>query len=461
MESAALALVSSGDWDRLVPLILEHAKSFLSQGRTKTLDDWLGSIPMHITESIPWILYWKGVCRLSHSPAESRAFFEKAFNLFEKHKDDTGTFLAWSGAVNAIFVGWNDFAPFDSFIAWFYERAHSLPFPSIDVEAEFASSMACAMIWRQPFHPDIRKWVERALEYTRKSGNPRLRFQAYNHASAYYLWTGDNANALLIYKELKEMTHAQHVPPLVLIRCKCLEAITCYSVFASYETGLHAVSEAFVTARDYGIHVWDHMIYQLGVYGSLLKGDEKAASEYLDKMKSTLRPDRSHGLCQYHYVAAWNDIYFGNLPGAVSHAQLALRLAEQIRGSSLYFPEIRCRLALANILCEKKDYEEANRQLTVAHDLANRTGSDILEFMYRMTKARVDLEQGIDSSGLEMLRRAMVLGREHDFMSMQWWWQPSVMSKLCAKALSEGIETEYVQNLIRKSNFSRQIMIIG
>ena len=33
---------------------------------------------------------------------------------------------------------------------------------------------------------------------------------------------------------------------------------------------------------------------------------------------------------------------------------------------------------------------------------------------------------------------------------MFWWWQPSVMSRLCAVALEHAIDTEYVRHLIRR-----------
>jgi LuxR family maltose regulon positive regulatory protein len=46
----------------------------------------------------------------------------------------------------------------------------------------------------------------------------------------------------------------------------------------------------------------------------------------------------------------------------------------------------------------------------------------------------------------------MALGRSQGYISMYCWWETPVMARLCAKALAEGIEVEYVRLLIRKRN---------
>jgi DNA-binding SARP family transcriptional activator len=69
-----------------------------------------------------------------------------------------------------------------------------------------------------------------------------------------------------------------------------------------------------------------------------------------------------------------------------------------------------------------------------------------------MAKARSALDEEEESAGLEYLRRAMALGRSQGYVSMYYWWEAPVIAGLCSKALAEGIEVEYVRNLIRKRN---------
>ena len=76
----------------------------------------------------------------------------------------------------------------------------------------------------------------------------------------------------------------------------------------------------------------------------------------------------------------------------------------------------------------------------------------MLEYLYLMTQAQFTLDEEEESEGLEFLRQAMALGKSQGYISMYYWWEPSVMARLCAKALAEEIEVEYVRHLIHKRN---------
>jgi LuxR family maltose regulon positive regulatory protein len=227
-EDAAELFREAEDWQLFIELTMEQAPSLVAKGRLQTLSTWLTAIPEQQFADSPWLWYWLGTCRVPFDPKEGLRHFENAFELFQTQGDMRGALLAWSGAVNAVLLGWDDFSPLNSLINWFYERADSITFPSTEMEAECASSMAGAMVWRQPDHPDIGEWVERALNLTRKSENFALKLQAHIHASNYYLWVGDISNALLVDKEMQEMTRGPAVSPLMLIACKWLEAGTSY-----------------------------------------------------------------------------------------------------------------------------------------------------------------------------------------------------------------------------------------
>jgi LuxR family maltose regulon positive regulatory protein len=452
IAGAAELYREAADWESLAGLVIKQAQRLIAEGRYQTLEAWIASVPEEMLNRSPWLLFWYGTCRLSFNPKEGQLHFGKAFNVFQQSEDTSGTLLAWSGAVNAILLGWDDFAPLDFLIAWFYARTDKLAFPTLEVEAECASSMAGALVWRQPDHPDIGEWVQRALRATRKSENVSLKLQVCINASFYYLWVGDISNALAVDGEIRQMTRQPGVSPLTLITFKWLEAGTSFLASASPESGLQAVSEALETALTNEIHLWDHMLYALGVYGSLLKGDLGEASEFLAKMKPVLRADQSHGYCLYHYMVAWYNTLLGDLSEARTHAELAVKLAVEIRGAGLYFPEFLCRNALTNVLCETKNYQAAGDQLAVADDVVRRSRSRIFDFMHRLTKARILLEQGSETQGLDELRSALELGRSHNFINMLFWWQPTVMAVLCQRALEDGIEVDYVQNLVRKRN---------
>jgi hypothetical protein len=60
-----------------------------------------------------------GICRLPNTPEKSRVLFEKAFHRFREQRDIPGAFLAWSGVVDAILYGFENFQLLDLWYSTF------------------------------------------------------------------------------------------------------------------------------------------------------------------------------------------------------------------------------------------------------------------------------------------------------------------------------------------------------
>jgi len=102
VEDAAVLFRESGDWKELSQLILSKGRSLVAQGRYQTLLEWLGALPKEVLDTDPWLLYWKGVCLMPFSPAESRARFEEALGKFDARWEAPGVFRSWAGVVESV-----------------------------------------------------------------------------------------------------------------------------------------------------------------------------------------------------------------------------------------------------------------------------------------------------------------------------------------------------------------------
>ena len=449
-EEAAALFRDAEDWEGLVRLLLRWAQSLIPQGRYRTLEKWIESVPKKVLEADPWLLYWLGVSKQPYSLLESRILFERAFHLFQENQDLTGTFLAWSGAVDTIVFEWNDFTLLDHWFDWLNERIRrDIPFPSPDVEARVASSMAGALLYREPFHPDIRRWIERSLSLSREREDFNLTLQACLNALNYYSWMGDLAKGSLVDEEIRKMARSRTASPLWVLTWKWSEALTFNRTTGSSELALKSISEGLEIAKKEGIHVWDHMLLAQGVYASLNKGDTATADEFLKKMETTLESSRRHGLCQYQYLSAWHHLLTGNISGASLYAEKAYELSEK---TGMYFTRMLCSLLMGQVFHEEGDRQKARTYLMEAKNLVQKSGSVSLEYMCLIREAQFGLngEDEVKRQGLEALRRAMELGKKHRYTDLFPWWQPSVMAHLCARALVEGITVDYAQSLIRK-----------
>jgi len=451
IEDAASLLVEAEDWNGLVPLILGNAQSLVAQGRSGMLEKWLGSVPRTMAENVPWLLFWRGVCRLPVNAAESRSFFERAFQLFQTQNDDAGALMTWSGAVDTFMFEWNGFALLDSWIDWMDSAVREgRSIPSAEIESRVASCMTGALLFRRPDHPAIENWIDRALHAARSTEDLDARFQACFYAFNYYLWMGDIAHSSLMIEEIKKITRASGSSPLLSITVGAIEALQCTWSAADHEAALRLVSEGLETAGKSGVHTWDHLLYALGVYASLGQEDMTAAADFLRRMEPLVKIAKGLGLCHYHQLMSWYHQLLMDAPRAVVHAETALHVALQTECPLLV---TFSRLVCAEALRAHGRHREALNQLNNAGPMIHGTQSRMLEFMHRVSDTALLLDGGDERAGMESLRKAMELGREQGYVNMLWRWHPAVMTGLCERALRAGIEIAYAVKLVRIRRF--------
>ncbi len=450
IEDAAALFQEAGDVSGLVRLVLGHAQALVTQGRYRTLEQWLTSLPETLLHDNPWLLYWHGVCRQPFHPSEARDYFEKALQSFNARRDSAGEFLSWSSMVDSFLYEWNNFTPLDRWIQWLEDSIRSgKSFPSPEIEAKVTSSISAALMIRQPHHPDIDQWIERGLSLSRQCRDANIYFQAYSFTANYYFWAGNQNNIKVVMEEIRRLAHLPRASPLVELTWKWLEAAMYIWAMASPASALQKVSDALEYAGKTGVHVWDHMLFALGVYGSLTQGDLARAEDFLRQMEFTLHDSRRHGYCHYHYLYGWYYLLKGEYALAHTHGETALTFAQE---TGYVFPIILCRIEMGQVLHAQGRSQDAGAHLARAYNLSLQAKSPIFQYMCLLAQAQVALDHGREQTGLQLLRRAMLVGREQEYVSLLWWWHPSAMARLCARALEAGIEVEYVQGLIQKSN---------
>jgi len=104
-------------------------------------------------------------------------------------------------------------------------------FPSPEVEASVASCMAGALEWRQPHHPVIKEWLERAISLSLKISDVNLCMRTCTHAITYYAWMGDINNCNIVSREMKRKIQASTTSPHILLTWKFTESVM-YSLSA-------------------------------------------------------------------------------------------------------------------------------------------------------------------------------------------------------------------------------------
>ncbi len=225
IEEAAALFIQIEDGNSLARLIQKNAERFLFEGREKTVLEWFVPIRNDTLELNSRLLYWRAMCRMPYSPAESLPDFERAFNLFSSKKDSAGMILSISSAIKTIFHESHNFYQMDHWVRLLGQlkrktTAHQLT----TIENQISPNIFFALVLRRPNHPDFIQWRDRAHQVLQNHENISLKCFAGLCLSIHYLWAGDFPKASIIMRSLSDLTKIRDQAPLDFLVSKATEA---------------------------------------------------------------------------------------------------------------------------------------------------------------------------------------------------------------------------------------------
>jgi LuxR family maltose regulon positive regulatory protein len=446
VEDAAELWSMSEEWEGLVRLILTNAASMASQGRSQPVERWLKCIPEHIRDSNPWLLYWLGVCRMPFALPEGQRHFERALELFRKQPDPAGVYLAWSGAVEAVYQEMVDIGRLAAWIALFDElvKEHGLPPP--EVEPQVAIRIFAALPWRHD-NPMFVLWNKKALAILDSDKDAGLRMLAGFYLFLYHVWwAGNYVTGRQVLDVMRRIAGSrQDLPPLIQTMQKSAEALFDL-LMGAHERCVATVEEGLSLANGSGVHIWDNIFLMTGAGTSLCARDTARAAHFLDRMASTLEGARVFDMIYFHHKSSWRLMLMNDIPQAVVHVEKALAFASK---SGFEIAQAQAHFLAAHLMRKTGERRKAKEHIQQCRDIGRLIGSAIVEFMSLLSEAAYAFDEKDEEAGLAYLKDAMALGRSNGYVYFCGW-HASLLLPLCVKALEAGIETEYVGDLIRK-----------
>ncbi len=446
IESAIELLRETGDGDDLSAMIIGQALSLMAQGRYQTLERWIRGIPEDHRVREPWILYWHGASRTPFNLSEARGWFERAFPLFEEWDDPAGLFLTWSGIVDTIAYEWADFILLDRWLAVLRNLMERYPeFPSPEVSGNMTKSIFCALMLRRPHAPEIAEWERRLVSVIQDNSSADYRILIAYPLIYYHLWvSGDHARGGMIFEMVRPVS-PKEVSPLALIAWHVIEA-SWYGMTNRGEDCRKAIDMGFKVARETGIHTYDFMLSMNQISLCLCMGQISAAKRHLKELSAIIDRTQRLNLSHYHYLASWAEWLEGNHGVALEHARRSVEIAERLGGP---FPLATTLNALAQVLYSSGMGGKAAAALSKSLQISGKMNGKLLLCRGLLLKSAMELEKGQAGACVRTLRKALSIGREQNYLIFSWW-DRQMMTRLCTRALEEGIEVDYVQSLIRE-----------
>lgn len=439
---AAALYQACGDWPALAHLVLAHAQELFGQGRHMQLTQWLDVLPESLTEALPWLAYWKGMCRLPLAPMQARAYFARAYHAFCLSDDTAGLYLAWCGVADSFVYAWDDFGPALPWIDEFQALQMRHPEPPPELQVPVTAAALGLLLHARPEDPSIDRWAERAERLLPYAQHPAQKTALAQAISFYHLWiTADQRRMQQVAEELARGAAQGIFSPLLGISAVSLAShLRWFS--GSNQLAIAQLEEASRLARDSGVHVLDSLLAAQFVYAHAYGGNYEQAGAHLTRMAaldSPRRLDRFH----YHYLAGWLAWLRGDAEDAWRHVWATDGVCE------LHSPfhEMITLVVVAQFQHQRGEVAEAERRLTRAAGLAEAMDNRLGRFLCRCTAAWFAVRDGQLERALVPLRQAFAWGAASGTLQHPWW-RSDIMATLCAVALQHDIEPEYIRRLV-------------
>jgi DNA-binding SARP family transcriptional activator len=267
----------------------------------------------------------------------------------------------------------------------------------------------------------------------------------------FYLFSGELLKAETLLKTFYQRTTAKNVTPY--LRILLGNGYTFYSWLAGDFDRCYTFCEKTLTlAESIGIYGVNFFILAHGTAGALSANDLKRAEALLNKMGPQLDYVGAWSKGLFYNLSLWKDLIYGDLVRAKHNSDLALKYSEA-SGSPITSAAAHWARALVLNLSGKK--QQADLRLDAALNLSDRFGSMQIKFGCLLTRARFAFERNEDTKAIQTLKRALSLGSQKSFFNT-FFWLSDVMSFLCGKALENGIQAPYVQEIILKRRLTPQ-----
>ena len=453
VDGAVGLYLESRDYDFAARLIEREAAKLLSSGRWQTLGTWMRDFPLKYLERTPWLLYWWGTSLIPVNQAEARRLLEQAYRSMCARDDRIGRLLAAVGVIETYFFEWSTFRPMDPWIDAVTEALEPAPeFRSPDVELSVYSALVMAMSCRQPGDRRLPHFVARAAALLGSDAEVNRKATAGMFLLGYSYFASDHALAKRVIGMIEPLADAQALSPLNQLWWRARFAYYSWH-HAEYDRAARAIEEANDIASRHGLaglHSAEPVVNWYAALVALSRGDLSTAEERERHLERLLKPERRMDLWYLNEAKTCLALCKRDTRLSQELAQATLDVAVQ---TGMTYIEGLGLLMLAHALVQLAKYEDALRTTAQARALMEHTLLHHLTCECLLIEAYVAWRQSDETGCAKLLDAALTRARQTDYVF--WYrWVPDVLPALCAKALSIGLQADFVQDVIRRFQLS-------
>jgi DNA-binding SARP family transcriptional activator len=429
-------------------VVRTQASRLLSQGRGQTLREWINALPVQLVDAQPDLTYWFGASLIAVDQAAARGFLERAYLQYLACGDVDGQIASVSAIIESYHLEWNTFVPLDRWGATLEALlADEPPFASQEAELRAYSSMLTALVRRRPGHPMMEGCARRVMDLLSQPIDANRRLAAASVLINYYYLCADTQTPRSILPMLQSLAQREEIVPFT--RAFWLGRLAHYLFrIEAYEDMARCVEEGLAIVEEHGLrgpaaflhmsqHLSDCIIEDLP---AIERGVRRMEQDVLQSPSGLDRAQLQHA---YWGVAA----HRADWPAFLEHVQRAVAVVEPTGNTYLH---ARYRAALAWALAENERLDEAIEEIGRVRALVEGAPFRHIHGQLQVVEAFVAIRRGQPANSRPLL--AAVFRGMHDglYANDCVLHGRRLLSQVCAAALRAQVETEAVQDIIRR-----------
>lgn len=446
-EEAVTLFRQAGDDSSAARLILTLAPRVLSQGRWRTLEEWIRALPEERPRHDPWLLYWLGVTEMQHQGFDgAREALRRAFELHAARDEPIGQLLAAAAVLRAYHFEFNNFQPMDAWIDRIDALLKGAPrFPSPQTELTVYSALLAALTQRQPAHPRLTEAVERVTDLLDTSVDVNLKVGAATPLMLYHTLAMQLDRALAVVERMQPLLSAVE---LTALNRAFWWALVGYYRFrcGQPEEADRALDEADRVSVEHGIAAPQFLSHIYRAYNrAILRSDLEGAVSALKGLEQYLSPARPMNAAQYHQAWYRVELLREDTEGAARHGLLGLEAASKLGAP---FFSIVWKMGAATGLAMLGQHEKCEQLLAEAWSESEATFLAGFRVNLTLVRAYSALCRSNRAAAHAYIREMLALGRQNNSWRFL---QPELTLRevVLEEALAADIEVELVQTIVR------------
>jgi len=451
IEEAANLFRQIENWSALALIIEHHAQTLSKQGRFRLLQGWLDQLPRNYKEQNAWIMYWCGSTELMFEPLIAKGYFEKAYALFKESDDARGSYLSWLGIMDSIFFAHDSYQDVPRWIDELdlIRKKHS-HYPGIEIKGRITFTAFFLQLKGCPQSDSFESWLHKAERLQRFIPDTSTRCLTGAQLAMYYTFYTQTAKLKVVANSLVKIADAGKGAPLARILAYQVE-INRRWLTGETDESESVIQKALQVSNDSGVYIAHLRLLSTIVMHYLTIQDIAKAERYLDEFQKYIQHNHRADLINYHYLAGWLAYQKKDFELAHEHTEVALNNTPELH---MPFFELLIRCVHCFMLIEIERFGDAREHIAQTKKLAVEVRNESMGTYYLgILEAWLACKQQQPENAIPHLRDAFAYGKKMELVSVPWH-VPAMLAPLCAIALANDIEENYVRSFIRKNSLA-------